>query len=254
MSAGLDKVQLAQEQEYEFPYHYVPMFRKNRFSQVFYWPWGYRYLGGLEIVFEQLENVAFASLVDIGCGDGRFLREVTAAYPDVESVGIDYSERCIQMARAMNPNITYLCHDIIDNVPKRKFDVVTAIEVLEHIHPNRLEAFVKAIAQMVNDEGSLILTVPHRNKPLQPKHYQHFTGADITTIVSPYFDAIDVIPFDPEARIIRIFEKLIGGFGNHFLVTNPAVLSFFFRLYVDRYLYASNERNCKRIAVRCRKK
>jgi len=250
----MDKAQLIQEEEYEFPYHYVPVFEKNRFSQTVHWSWGYRYLGGLQVVFEELQKVPFSSLIDVGCGDGRFLRDVRANYPSADIVGVDYSRRCIQMARAMNPNITYLCQDVIEKNLPRQFDVATAIEVLEHIHPDRVQDLTKAIWDLLHDDGTLILTVPHKNKPMNPKHYQHFTVSQIRDILGDRFDMIGVIPFDPEVSILRQLQKLVGGLGNHFVVTNTAVMSFFFRLYVKRYLFARDEGKCRRVAVRCSKK
>lgn len=254
MKTLLDPVQSAQEEEYVFPYHYVPVFEDKRFSQVFYWPWGYRYLGGLQIVFEQLEKISFSTLVDLGCGEGRFLREVLKRYPGAQGVGIDYSERCIQMARAMNPETTFLCSDVTRTALEEKFDVATAVEVLEHIHPQRLENFVEAAADLLKEEGSLVVTVPHKNKPVQPKHFQHFTGRELVHILSAHFENFQVVPFDPHSSLLKRLEKLIGGSGSHFIVTNRIVLSHFFRLYLTRYLYTRHESRCRRIAVTCKKK
>ncbi len=49
--------------------------REGRFSQLRHWSWGYRYLGRLQVVFDLLDGLEFDSLLDVGCGDGRFLRE-----------------------------------------------------------------------------------------------------------------------------------------------------------------------------------
>jgi SAM-dependent methyltransferase len=254
MKTMLDSVQMAQEEEYAFPYHYIPALEDNRFSQVVHWPWGYRYLGGMQIVFEQLEKMPFKSLIDLGCGDGRFLREVGKRYPGAEVIGVDYSERCIQMARAMNPDTTFLCRDVTDTALEATFDVATAVEVLEHIRPEQLDKFLKATAGLLKDKGSFILTVPHKNKPIQPKHFQHFTGDGLVQVLSSYFESFATIPFDPYSPLLKRFQKLLGGFGKHFIVTNGSVLSFFFRLYTTRYLHTPHESRCGRIAVTCKKK
>jgi SAM-dependent methyltransferase len=254
MTDQIDSIQSAQEEEYSFPYHYIPVSDDGGFSQALYWPWGYRYLGGLHVVFKELERMSFRSLLDVGCGDGRFPRELSKRYPDVRVVGVDYSERSIHMARAMNPALDFLCRDITREEITETFEVSTAIEVLEHIPTEQLDLFVKAVAHQLEENGRFIVTVPHKNKPLQRKHFQHFTGKEITRILSPHFKDFHVIPFDPHSPLLKKMEKFIGGFGGHFLVTNRTVLSSFFRLYTGRYLYSPNEKRCRRIAITCKKK
>ena len=57
-----NKTQSIQEKEYSFPYHYIPEISEEGFSQVKHWSWGYRYLGGLRVVIDQLNKISFNSL------------------------------------------------------------------------------------------------------------------------------------------------------------------------------------------------
>ena len=50
MDKHLHKQQRIQENEYEFPYHYVPRWDGSAFSTTRHWSWGHRYLGGLQVV------------------------------------------------------------------------------------------------------------------------------------------------------------------------------------------------------------
>lgn len=110
-----DKKNIIQENQYEYPYHYIPSLKNGNFSHVQYWSWGLHYLGGLHIVLKQLENLSFNSLLDIGCGDGRFLRAAAEFYPNVKLLGVDRSERAICLAKAMNPEINYETFDIFQD-------------------------------------------------------------------------------------------------------------------------------------------
>lgn len=245
-----------QENQYSFPYHYIPEIKRGKFSQIKYWSWGFRYLGGMQVVFDQLEKIKFSSLIDIGCGDGRFLSELVKAYPNTDVIGVDFSERAINLAKAMNPEISscYLKKDIITQKISNSYDVATLIEVLEHIPPDQLESFISAIAGLLNDKGHLIITVPHKNKPIQSKHYQHFNSLELKGILSLYFENFIFIPFDRESKILSLMQKLIGGKGNYFVLTYSKALSWFYNTYKKKYLYATDERNCGRIAVVCKKK
>lgn len=242
-----------QDKQYTYPYHYIPTWEDGNFSQVWYWSWGYRYLGGMKVVLDQLERIAFGSLLDVGCGDGRFLGEVAGIYPGTTLRGLDVSERAVRLARAINPQLKYEVLDITKEPILGHFDVATAIEVLEHIHPSNVLSFLEAIAKSLQDDGWLVLTVPHANKGVSDKHYQHFTSDDLRDLLTPLFGGVSFVPFDVRSRVMARFQQLVGGSGQHCIVTNRWVTSWFFRLYIERYLYAGDEQKCMRIAAVCRK-
>lgn len=50
----------------------------------------------------------------------------------------------------------------------------------------------------------MIVTVPHANKPLQKKHYRHFTGATLQAAIQ---DAVGSLPVD-----VRFLDKRPSGF------------------------------------------
>jgi len=127
----MDKSQLIQDSQYSYPYHYIPTLGDNVFSQVQYWSWGFRYMGGLQIVIDQLKDRQFESLVDVGCGDGRLLKELTLLYPEKRLLGVDYSQRAILLAQALNPSLDYDVVDIIENPLLERFDVVTLVTLLQ---------------------------------------------------------------------------------------------------------------------------
>ena len=249
-----DNKQQVQEAEYKYPYHYVPTWKDDGFSQVLYWSWGFRYLGGMQVIFDRLKNISFYSLIDIGCGDGRFLREVAKRYPRAELLGVDYSERAVQLAKALNPNLNYKAVNIIEESLPDRFDVATLVEVLEHIPPAQIDAFLKAIAGVLNDNGWLILTVPHVNNPVSAKHYQHFTSNHLHKLLVPHFRDIAFVPFDPKSKVMAVLYRLIGGEGSFFVLTHSRLLSWFFHLYKSRYLYTNDEQKCGRIVAICRKR
>lgn len=247
----MDRQQKLQEEQYSFPYHYIPQLRGDRFSPVRYWAWSHHYLGGFEVVFRSLESLDFESLVDIGCGDGRFLSEAAERYPERDVLGVDYSARAIELARALNPDVSYENANIFDDDLPRQFDAATMIEVLEHIPPQEVEAFLGAVARSITPGGSLIVTVPHVNKPLQAKHYQHFSSDTLRGLLSPRFASVEMIPFDRRSRMLRLLHRVLGGRGHHVVVTDRRLLSAFWKLYRKRFLL-TRESRCLRIAAVCR--
>jgi SAM-dependent methyltransferase len=253
----MDTKQQIQEGEYRYPYHYIPQWDGQRFSQTQHWEWGYRYLGGLLVVLDQLKERSFASLIDVGCGDGRFLLELENLYDDVRMLGIDYSARAIGIANALNPSTDYRVVDVTEDQVDQTFDVAVLIEVLEHIPPPEIDRFLHGVKDTLTQEGCLILTVPHTNSPLAEKHYQHFDSDRIRDLLCPHFRSIRVIPFDPHPAKLSLLERLprslarrvLGGEGEHFVVTNSTLNRLFFELYRRYYLHDVSEDVCSRICV-----
>jgi 2-polyprenyl-3-methyl-5-hydroxy-6-metoxy-1,4-benzoquinol methylase len=238
-----------QEAQYSYPYHYIPNWGDNAFSQTQHWSWGFRYLGGMKVVLDQLSEISFDSLVDVGCGDGRFLREVKKRHPAKEVLGIDYSERAINLAQAMNPNLRYERRDIITKPLNRTFDVATLIEVVEHIRPDQVQQFIRQVHAALRPGGRLVLTVPHVNMPVQDKHFQHFDSEALRNLLTPLFEELKFIPFDSRSKLLKVAQLFMGGQGNHFVLTNTMLSRAFLRMYFDKFLYEVTESDCGRIAV-----
>lgn len=248
----MEQEQDIQEAQYSYPYHYIPDWRDGKFSQTQHWSWGFRYLGGMKVVFDELSDLSFRSLVDIGCGDGRFVREMNRRYPEKEVLGVDYSERAITLARAMNPSLEFETRNILEDPIERTFDVATLIEVLEHIPPDQVEQFIERVRGVLEPEGCLLITVPHVNKSVSDKHYQHFDTELLNRILDPHFQNVSITPFDAQSKVLSFIQILLGGNGRNFIITNSVINSLFMKYYLKRFLYGVTENNCGRIAAFCR--
>ncbi len=248
---ALDSTQQVQERQYAFPYHYIPDM-DDGFRPVRYWSWGVRYLGGILMALEAVEAVPFSSLLDVGCGDGRFLREIRRRHGNADLLGVDYSPRAIALARAFNPDIDYQNIDITASTLDRRYDVITLIEVLEHIPPEDVQPFLAAITRNLADGGRFIMTVPHANKTVSAKHYQHFTGATLRKALAPHFRQTDIVPFDDIRSIpLKILFRLLGGDGNNYVITRKSLTDGFFRLYRQRHLRLRDEHRAGRLLAIC---
>lgn len=246
-----------QEAQYEFPYHYIPKRSGGKFTSTRHWSWGYRYLGGIQFALDQLKKLKPTSIIDIGCGDGRFLREVAAALPKATLMGVDASDRAIQLASALNPELRFQTQDITIAPVTDLFQTATLIEVIEHIPPANLPGFLTSVAARILPGGSIVVTVPHCNKPLISKHHQHFTAATLRETLAPHFTDIELIPFDVEARSnprMWVLDRILGGKGRWFVFTQKRILNMAYQTYLRRYLYAASETNCERIAAVAKKR
>jgi len=81
---------------------------------------------------------------------------------------------------------------------QNSFDVITAVEVIEHIEND--EDFVKKISSLLEENGICLLTTPNGdfikvNPKLNPDHVRHYTKEQFAKLLSKYFNEVKVFHF-----------------------------------------------------------
>ncbi|MEK7100757.1 MAG: class I SAM-dependent methyltransferase [Patescibacteria group bacterium] len=236
----MDGTQLIQEEEYSFPYHHLPTI--SPFSQTRSLWWGYEYAAYIEYILSELSSRSFQSLIDIGCGDGRLLADLSGT-TSAKLHGTDFSEKALAFARAFSPKrVTFS-----ENPPDEKFDVFTAIEVFEHIHPNDADAFLASCAETLSTNGVGIISVPTTNIPLNPKHYRHFTENTFREALEKHFIVERVVHLNGQTLVAKIVQRLLA---NRFFILNwqPAK-DFLYRWYTRTSLFGTPTNDIRVLAV-----
>lgn len=160
---------------YEYPYHYIPhLMNGDTLLRSRVMGWGMEYYSYLYVLLKWVENLNPNSLLDVGCGDGRFLNMLYRKSIGSKLFGIDPSERAINFAKcfSINKDIAFMTESIFNL--KEKFEIVTLIEVLEHIPDYDELKFLKQVFNSLQPQGTLLLSVPTKNRNLQEKHYRHY--------------------------------------------------------------------------------
>ncbi|MBI3825230.1 MAG: methyltransferase domain-containing protein [Candidatus Rokubacteria bacterium] len=98
---------------------------------------------------------AGGTVIDVGCGSGRWCR--LAARHAARVVGIDSSPALVAEARAATaePNVDYVIGDVTRDLGGQRFDVALLVHVLEHV--DDAEALLRALAGVA---GTLVVEVP----------------------------------------------------------------------------------------------
>ena len=245
-----DRRQQIQDDDYAFPYHYVPEFRPG-YSHTYWWPWGLYYASAMEFVLDKVKALQPESVADVGTGDGRLTRELALILPDATVTGIDYSVRAIQLATALNPGLDFRCLDIVRDDVGEAFDVLTLIEVFEHIPPEMTDQFVAALRPLLRDGGSLLVTVPHRNVKVSKKHFQHFSAASLRAHFESHFVLEEEVFLDRRSRAVDWIRSLLEN--RYFILVHWGIRNRLYKLYKRRFL-VSDEANCGRLFMRFRPK
>ncbi len=163
-------------------------------------------------------------LLDIGCGDGVFLKEVKKL--GFEVWGIDLDKKSIKTAREkfglMNTYPMFLEEfSQFAEESGLKFDVITFFEVLEH--QDNPQNFIKNVKKLLKPNGYIAGTVPNRDRPLvaldrryantadfPPHHFLYFNRDSLRFLLRKFnFEDIFFSPVEVNFNSVNTLIELI---------------------------------------------
>ena len=111
-------------------------------------------------------NLEGIKVLDVGCGGGILAEALSKLGAKV--TGIDASEQTIGVAQnhsnAVGSDVSYYqttIDEFIANKPEEKFDVITCLEMLEHV-PSPGE-IIKTCSTILKDDGDIFFSTINRN-------------------------------------------------------------------------------------------
>lgn len=239
-----------QDMQYEFPYHYIPyMDTSNSVCRIRALSWGHEYLSQLSYVKDKVIEFKPNSVLDVGCGDGRFLGLLKNEVKTIK--GIDLSERAISFAKVFNPDIDFECIDI-KNI-NSKYDIVLAIEVLEHVPDNETTAFIKEIFSKTVNGGIVIITVPTEVVPLNKKHYRHYNIEKLEAAIQLAGISKSTIAVEYLCKHNLFFYLLRGIFHNKIWDIQVKPLNKFITMFYRRFILCADSKNGRNLLLILRK-
>ena len=122
------------------------------------------------------------SLLDVGSGRGVFLFPLLREFPDLEVTSLDILPHRVELLQCIHDGGVENLHPILDNIctinaPDKSFDVVTMLEVMEHIPDT--EAVVRNAIRLAKNH--VIVSVPSKPDD-NPEHIHLFSKEDLKSL------------------------------------------------------------------------
>lgn len=123
-----------------------------------------RFWPGMQQVLDALPAPP-GSVLDVGCGHGRFAAMLQDRGYSSRFVGVDGSPTLLDLARERDdllPDCRFECVDVIEapeSIPRGPFDLVTLFAVVHHIpSAERRAALIRSLAKRVSPGGTLAVS------------------------------------------------------------------------------------------------
>ncbi len=100
-----------------------------------------------------------SEVLDVGCGTGELAQHMLDLAPDISVTGIDISRTDIDVARKNHPGVAFCISGIDSFETEKRYDLITAIDVIEHIKDDQV-ALIK-MNRLLKVGGMLLLSTPH---------------------------------------------------------------------------------------------
>lgn len=175
---------------------------------------------------ERIQVLGSRKLLDLGCGNGALTAKFASIVP--ECMGVDFSHSGIEIARSRYPQVRFECASISEPLPaelRGQFDVVVAVEVIEHLLLPR-QLFQRA-KEALRIGGYLLVTTPYHGylknlamaavgkfdshwHPLRDYgHVKFFSEATLRTLFNEQEFPVDY--FNRVGRIAPLARSMIMG-------------------------------------------
>lgn len=151
------------------------------------------------------------NIIDLGCGDGSFLKLLEENFKNINTFGIDILPEVLKIKEFLRAEIKI--SDLRrSGFPNNFFDIIFCLDTLEHFED--LEPAIREIKRILKNNGLMVISVPTENLfyklgrllikgtlsmkkgPAAGSHFQN-ARAIIKFICTNGFEIVKKIPFPP---------------------------------------------------------
>ncbi|MDP3561077.1 MAG: methyltransferase domain-containing protein [Legionellaceae bacterium] len=101
-------------------------------------------------------NHSVSRVLEYGCGIGRNIPFLQAAFPEAVIVGSDISSTSLEMAKALNPTVDFFQESINDH-NQLPFDLIFVAGVFHHVSPNERSFVTESLFNRLSPSGSVMI-------------------------------------------------------------------------------------------------
>jgi len=146
-------------------------------------------------------------VLEVGSGSG--LGCVFLGQHSREVVGLDVKTTEVEEAKRLNPreNVSFICGDLFSIKATQEFDVVVALDVIEHMGVEQGSELLAAMCGQIKSEGMVIIgspslhSYPYQSALSQASHVKCYEGPELRELMERHFHR--VLPFSMNDEMVH---------------------------------------------------
>lgn len=141
-------------------------------------------------------NINPQTIIDIGCGTGELLKELSRKYPKAKLTGCDLSQESGRLLKELLPESNFICLDVEKHDARfnSSVDLITCSEVIEHC--KNPDGLVENAFNWLKPGGIFFVTVPAGQMTgydITIGHLHHYTKEEVSLLLtSKGFSKVEV--------------------------------------------------------------
>lgn len=153
-------------------------------------------------------------ILDFGCGDGKhYPFFVNAGMLPSNIFGVEVSKKRVERCRNIGWKKTFFIESEKLPFANDEFDIISVVEVIEHIPADKVEKIFLDLARVIKKTGCIIITTP--NYPIKrfydindaighrslkrlwddPTHVNFFSAKKLKKFLEKYFNNVKIVPY-----------------------------------------------------------
>lgn len=167
-------------------------------------------------------------ILDYGCGTGEFI--TIMASNNWEAFGVEPSDEARKKVETKSKAINLSVFKKLDDLPEKKFDVITLWHVLEHVpHPDQL---IQHLKEKLTEGGLIFVAVPnHKSYDAEcyknhwaaydvPRHFWHFAPDQMAALfTNNNLNLKETLPMKLDAYYVSLLSEKYKNNSKHNWVT-----------------------------------